>query len=240
MSPKELHYQFKLNLDRVDSLANPDLNPAEIDWLLNEAQLIFIKQRMGMNNQKRSGFETSQKRIDDLGNLVIKFPTQPPITPVEVSPGIFEVNLKSTLYPYMFLVTSWADVEVSPDCLKKTALKFTQHDDFTQTFKDPYNNASLEFIPYNIGRNSTNNGQSIYMYTTQTIPNVYVEYIKLPSKVSLGNYTYIDGIVYPPTTLETAEHTHKEIVDLACQLAAQNTQNPEYVQLRNQKLLINE
>ena len=105
-SIKELHYQFKLNLDRVDSLANPDFNPAEIDWLLNEAQLIFIKQRMGMNNQKRAGFETSQKRIDDLGNLVIKFPLQPGLSPNEVSPGVLEINLKDTLYPYMFLVAT--------------------------------------------------------------------------------------------------------------------------------------
>jgi len=106
MSTSELHYQFKLNLDRVDSLANPDLNAVEIDWLLNEAQLIFIKQRMGMNNQKRSGFETSQKRIDDLGNLVIKFPLQTAITPTEVSTGVFEVSLKNTLYPYMFLLNA--------------------------------------------------------------------------------------------------------------------------------------
>lgn len=31
MTIREIHYQLKLNLDRVDSLANPDLNPAEID-----------------------------------------------------------------------------------------------------------------------------------------------------------------------------------------------------------------
>jgi hypothetical protein len=106
MNIKEIHYQVKLNLDRVDSLANPDLNPAEIDWLVNEAQLIFIKQRMGMNNQKRAGFETSQKRVDDLGNLVVKFPNQPSISPTEVAAGIFEINLNSTLLPYMFLLNA--------------------------------------------------------------------------------------------------------------------------------------
>ena len=193
-----------------------------------------------MNNQKRAGFETSQKRIDDLGNLVVKFPNQPSITPTEVSAGILEINLNSTLLPYLFLLNAWVDVEVSEGCLKKTPLKFVQHDDYTETFRDPFNKDSLEFIPYNIGRNSTNNGQSIYIYSTQEIPNVYIEYIKVPSKVSLGTYTYIDGVVYPPTTLETAEYTHKEIVDIACLLAAQNTQSPEYMQLRNQKLLINE
>ncbi len=240
MTIAELHFQVKLNLDRVDSLANPDLNPAEIDWLLNEAQAIFIKQRMGMNNQKRAGFETSQKRIDDLGNLVIKFPLQPGLSPNEVSPGVLEINLKDTLHPYMFLISTWADVEIAPDCLKRTPLKYMQHDDYLDSFRDPFNNDSLEFIPYNMGRSTTSSTPSIYIYTSQTVPTVYVEYIKTPSRVSTGSYTYLDGVIYPQNTLETSEHTHREIVDIACLLAAQDTQNPEYVQLRSQKLLTNE
>lgn len=104
-STKELHYQFKINLDRVDSLSNPDFNAAEIDWFLNEAQLIFIKQRMSMrSNSKQKGFEESQKRIDDLGNLVIKFPNQVGITPSLVSPGIYELPLSALTYPYLFLL----------------------------------------------------------------------------------------------------------------------------------------
>ena len=98
----------------------------------------------------------------------------------------------------------------------------------------------MEFIPYNIGRSTANNGESLYIYTELDTPTAYVEYIRIPPRVFLGNYTYLDGVTYPATTLETAEHTHKEIVDIACQLAAQNTQNPEYMQIRSQKLQINE
>lgn len=47
MDVRSLHYQFKLNKDRIDTLVNQDFNVAEIDWLLNEAQLIFVKQRFG-------------------------------------------------------------------------------------------------------------------------------------------------------------------------------------------------
>ena len=105
MTIRELHYQFKINLDRVDSLSNPDFNAAEVDWLLNEAQLIFVKQRMSSrSNSKQKGFEESQKRIDDLGNLVIKNPLQIGLVPTLVSPGIYELPFSSLTYPYLFLL----------------------------------------------------------------------------------------------------------------------------------------
>jgi len=239
-SIKELHYHFKLNMDRVDSLANPDLNPLEIDLLLNEAQLIFIKQRMGLNNSKKAGFETSQKRIDDLANLVVKYPLQPHMTPVEISTGLYEVDLTKTVLPYLFLVNAYALVEESKDCTRRVNLKFTQHDDFNETLRDPFNKASKVSIPYNFGRNSTNTGSSMYLYTTQVVTSVALEYVKLPSKVSLGTYTYMDGLVYQANSFETAEHTHLEIVDIACQLAARNIENPEYISVRDQKTLIHE
>lgn len=239
MSIQELHYQFKLNLDRIDSLANPDFNPAEIDFLLNEAQLIFVKQRMGTTNMKRSGFETLQKRIDDLGNLVINFPIQPYITPILVSPGVYEVDLTTTLYPYLQLINAYVIV-TNADCTLKIPLKFVQHDDITEALRDPFNKDSKEFIPYNIGKNSNNTGSSIYIYTTQNITSVAVEYVKYPKRVSFGNYAYIDGITYPPSTLETSEQTHREIVDIACQLAAQNSLNPEYITVREKKTVIHE
>lgn len=105
MTIRELQYQFKINLDRIDSLSNPDFNAAEIDWLLNEAQLIFVKQRMSMrSNAKQKGFEESQKRIDDLGNLVVKFPLQSGVVPTLVSPGIYEVPLSLLTFKYLFLL----------------------------------------------------------------------------------------------------------------------------------------
>ena len=202
--------------------------------------MIFVKQRMGTNNTKRSGFETLQKRIDDLGNLVVKYPYQPLIVPTEVSAGVYEVDLTQTVLPYLFLVNAYAVVQPAEDCELHTPLKFVQHDDINETLRDPFVKKNKEYIPYNFGRNSTNSGTSLYIYTSKNITGVALEYVKYPARVSLGTYPYINGVTYPQNTLETAEHTHREIVDLACQLAAQNTQNPEYIQIRNQKLLINE
>ena len=64
--------------------------------------------------------------------------------------------------------------------------------------------------------------------------------MKFRSKFSLGTYVYSDGITYQPTTFELPEHTHQEIVDLACQLAVLNAESPELLKLKNFKVSIHE
>lgn len=241
MTIEESHYQFKLNKDRIDSLSTKDFNDAEIDWLLNEAQLVFVKQRTGQNNSKRRGFESIQKRIDDLSTLVIKFPLQQPLVPTEDS-GVYEMDLNLLDFSYYQLVSLKGDITLPNNCVKlNVPFKFVQHDDYLTIFRDPFNSPSEEFIPYNFGRSSSGSNSSVYIYPGNiVVDKVYPEYIKLPSKVSLGTYVYSDGITYPPTTFELPEHTHQEIIDLACQLAVLNAENPELLQLKNFKVSIHE
>lgn len=242
MDVKSLHYSFKLAMDRVDTASSTDFNSAEIDWLLNQAQLIFIKQRFNADsNSKKRGFESSQKRIDDISTLLVKYPDQDAITPINLD-GIYEVPLKQPYlsYDYLFLASARATVSIN-NCDSEVYLKFAQSDDLGSVLQDPFNRASLEFIPYNIGKSTAGDSSSMYIYPfTYTVKNVKVEYIKYPSRVSLGTYTYIDGVAYPPQTLQTPEHTHEEIVDIACQIAALAIENPEYIQLKNTKTLIHE
>lgn len=202
--------------------------------------MVFLKQRTSPSNNKRRGFESTQKRIDDLSTLVIKYPAQPGIVPT-LDSGVYEVPFSSLIHPYYQMVSVSAEVALSDDCIKKVGLKFIQHDDYLTVIRDPFNNASLEAIPYNFGRSSTNGSTSLYIYPGEYVINfVFPEYIKYPAKVSIGNYKYIDGNTYTPTNFELPEHTHQEIVDLACQIASLNIENPEYIRLKQEKVFINE
>lgn len=242
MTIQECHYQFKLGMDRLDTQSSEDFTKAEIDWLLNQARLEFLKSRFSADhNVKRRGFENTQIRIDDLSTLVIKYPIQPPILATFLDAGVYEADLNQLAYPYLHLLSAYTILNLGNDCYKDVPLKFMQHDDYREALRDPFNSPSTEFIPYNFGRSSTgNNVPSLFLYggslPASTITNVYVEYLKYPVQVSLGGYTYIDGVVYPPTDLDFPEHTHPEIVDIACQIAALNIENPEYIQLKNQKV----
>lgn len=246
MDVSSLHYSFKLNMDRVDSLSQQDFNSAEIDWLLNEAQLVFIKRRFsGDSNPKRKGFENSQKRIDDLSTLLVKYPEQPPLTTTLLDVGVYEAELSNTTHPYLFYVDGYVNLALDANCtIHGVPLKFTQHDDLRVALKDPFNSPSLEFIPINFGRASSGTGSSLYLYggelPASSISSVYIEYIKYPSRISLGNYQYIDGVTYPAATSELPNHTHPELVDIACELAALSIENPEYIQLKNLKILNHE
>ena len=234
-----MHYQFKVSMDRVDSASNSDFLPGEIDWLLNEAQDIFIEQRYSkFSNPKKNGFEETQKRIDDLSTLVINFPLQPALTPV-LSNGVYTLDLSTLAFDYLHLI-SLSCVTTKDNCTFDTPMKFMPHDKITIALRDPFNSPSSDAVLYNLARNA-NNTTSLYIYAGDyTVSAVKVEYLKKPSRISVGNYKYIDGVIYPPATSELPSAVHREIVDIACQIAAGNIAVPQYVELKNQKVFYNE
>lgn len=188
-----------------------------------------------MNNSKRASYEALQKRIDDLSNLHIKPPVQQPL-PLIAHGNIYELDLTSLKYPYFQFLRAHVQIKEN-GCLKDVLLKFTQTDDLSEVFKDPFNGASTESIPFNFGRASSGgDNSSIYIYPALYVPlSITIEYIKVPRKISQGTYTYLDGKVYPETTSELSPNVHSELVDLAINIAQlsldQNTK---------EKLLINE
>ena len=100
---EEMHYDFRLKCDRIDSLSQQDFNPAEIDWFLNEAQELLVKSKYSINNAYRAGLEHTQKRIDDLSSILIKHPEQPDLVPVSLG-DVAELELSRLKYPYLHLV----------------------------------------------------------------------------------------------------------------------------------------
>ena len=239
MNVEALHYDFKLKFNRVDTLSNYDFNVAEIDWLLNEAQLLFIKRRFTDSNPKKEGFENTTKRIADLSTLVIKYPDQPDI-PVTTSNGLTELNLSLLKYPYLYFISGEA-LHLKSDCTTIIPLRFISHNRIKDTKRDPFNKPSVSELPFNFGKSTNSNGTSIYIYN-QDIPltNVRLEYLRRPPQVSLGNYTFIDGVIYPPTSLLVPESVHSEVVDIAVQIASMNLESPEYINLKSQKTFIHE
>lgn len=237
---KELHYAIDLGMDRFGTLSKQNLSKKEKDWLLNEAQMIFLKRRTSLRNNRSEGFEASSKRINDLSSLVIKANNQPPLIPT-LDSGVYIVDLADLEYNYYQLLDIYASVVVSTECTKTVPLRFVQHDDLRSVLRDPFYNGSLDSIPYNMGRSLSGNSSALFIYPNQlVISEVYPEYIKYPRKVSYGGYVYLDGITYPETTLEFPEHTHLEIVDIACQIAAMAIESPEYIQLKSQKVFEHE
>src|ERR1035437_1889960 len=70
MTAQQFSDGIDLELDKVATLALPNLLPSEKEYFLNKAQDMFIKQRYGGNNSVRTSVEETQKRTDDLKALI--------------------------------------------------------------------------------------------------------------------------------------------------------------------------
>ena len=240
MTVNELHYDFLFKIDKVNSLSKEDFYPEEIDWLLNEAQNVLIKTRYTGNNPHKTGFEVTQKRSDDLSSLVVKYPEQPLITPIQRTSTLYEVDLSTLAHEYWFFIRGTAEL-TKDNCTTEVSLRLINHDDLNNALNDPFNNSGREWLLFNFGKNSQSTGTSIYIYPGEYTPdNIKIEYIKKPTRINLGGYLYIDGITYTAATSELPEQVHSELVDIAVQIASGIIENPDYVNLKTQKVFSHE
>ena len=69
MTIKEMHYDLKMKLNKVDSQQNENLLIPEMDWVLREAEGLFIKMIAEPRIKSYLGFEMNQRTIDDIRTL---------------------------------------------------------------------------------------------------------------------------------------------------------------------------
>ena len=65
-----MHLAVQQGVDKINSLQADMLLPQEIDIELNKSMFKFVNLKYGKNNKFNTGFEESQKRIDDLRSLL--------------------------------------------------------------------------------------------------------------------------------------------------------------------------
>jgi hypothetical protein len=247
MSVKEMHYDFLLKYDKVASNQRRNYTPVEIDWFLNEAQNVFKKQRLFGNNSKQTGFEETQKRIDDLAVFHVKYPAQPKSTVIKHDDvdgiKLYELRLNSLKYEYEYFIKGFVTV-LKNNCKIKAKMILIQNDDFEENIKSAFG-LDEENVFINFGKSTQDNGlndlKSIYIYSKYDIDesSVMIEYIKSHVRINYEPYVYLDNLSYPATDSQFAKTTHTEIVDIAVMLATGITDNPQY-NVAKEKLLVNE
>ena len=105
MTIQEMHIAVNLGVQKIASFQVDNLLPQEIDHELNVAMEKFIKQRYSpLGNKYRKGFEQSQKRIDDLRNLVVNTQVQAFYNRESIEDNAFFVERARLPQDYMFLL----------------------------------------------------------------------------------------------------------------------------------------
>lgn len=252
MTIQEAHYDFKLKIDKVDTLAKRNFKPWEIDWIINEAIKIFTKQRYGINNIRQKGFESIQKRRDDLRTLQIKSPTtkQPGLAPIRRNGDVYEFRISDLSFPYWFLTRATVEAEKG-SCTKVFKRVFiAEHDDLTDAlnykfYKPDFDWGRAVVVEARTDETDRNDG-SFYVYGAPDfeITTLYPEYIKKPDPVWIGGYDSLDGVyragIDSPKMTDLPEHTHNEIIDTAVLECSRIIESPNFYQLKEAKLKINE
>ena len=224
---EEAHIEFELTVDKRSTSQVPEFPPEVIDYFLNEAQDRFSKTRYSKNNLYQKSFEESQKRTEDLKALVVTEEVETTQVTYELNELQFpavQVELRNLPQNYWFFLRGRTkvvrdgcpDIWVSP--------KLVQQDDLETVLTDPFNRptASDPIIYFENG--------NILIRTDNafTVPAFKVTYIKEPRRVNVGTYGF------PVQEFELSDHTHKEIVQLAADIAIENIESNRIQTIKQQ------
>lgn len=209
MTASEMHTAFKFGMDKFDSLNYPNFLPAEIDLLLNQAQDNFIKQRYGITNTKRQSFEETQKRTEDIKNVVVRSTIAPSANASDnINSYSRFVTLPTDHWIIIHELTGISYTDCNGDTITDRAYtRAIQHNDYTLLMNNPFEKPDES----NILRLMENGRVELIPPSNVTITNYYLTYIKKPRR--------INNVSNPTVSCELSDHTHQEIVNEAIKIA---------------------
>lgn len=218
MSIKNMHYDFKQKLNKIDSQQNRNLRIPEIDWKLNEALEQFIKNIAEPRVNNQYGFEVNQRVIDDIRPIVVN---DKKLTAIVIDESSYYVELPIN---YMFFLS--AKILISnTNCGDRFARAIVrQHDDRFE--ESVFDNSSYEWKEVNV--KFYEKGIKIYTDKSFTIKELHLDYIKKHPYIHYaegflpaGTYNLPEGTVLTGfTDCLLAKHTHNEIVNIAVYLSS--------------------
>jgi hypothetical protein len=226
MNIKEMHYDFKKKINKIDSQQYRNLQVPEIDWSLNEAAEIFVKKiAFPFKSPYRIGIESDQRSIDDIRNVIKD--QDDPANLLNVTSNI--VTLPSD---YWHFISGYALLTKQNCADRRAKIIPRQHDD---TFEESYfDRSSFEWRTVNI----VFAGNTIRIKKEDPsflVTKIGISYLK--KLIYMHNAEDFRGGTYSlpgqpalagSVNCELAEHTHREIVDLAVLVATGELQIPDY------------
>ena len=220
MTDRELQINFERRLQLMDpELVNTNkLNSDTIFAFLNEAIDKFYKTRYSGINSKAEGFEQSQKRIDDLRNLI----ETKSYTEIESEGSVYSVELPDD---YVLLLGDTVDIQPTEDYIDK-CWQLDEDGEYVIKKGDTIE-ATIETIDRQLNNSLSEHklkycaarplrliqGNKIYLYTdgNYKVSEYSITYLSKPRHLDSEHITNTEYTSLP-------EHTHMEIVKMAIQL----------------------
>jgi hypothetical protein len=220
MTIAEMHQEFLVLIDKSNSLEYPDFLPEEIDLFLNKSQDQLVKNKFSGNNAKKESIEETQKRMDDLRNLIKNFNY---IVPASVlSTASQKPNSRLIPLPTDYWFSLQDDIDITKSCgvVSNVWVKTISHDRYNRIMDDPFNKPGDDFVV-----KLFIDGNQVEIITSDsnaTISNsitYHLRYLAKPTTMSLSN---------PTQNCVLADHIHREIIDLAVNMALEDISSDRF------------
>lgn len=233
MTNQEFFDFFQFRMDKIATLALGSFTTTEVQAIANEAQEELVIQRFDHKlNKTNEGFESTEKRTEDLAELVRYknittftngfFPNSKYIT----LPNTLLNN--STDYSDVHWFTIFEDATVNLDeCNKVTTdpAKYTRipvyraaNQSLNTFFTDPFNKPTKE----RVYRLASENNQCLLVHSPELILKSYnIGYIKKPKPINLST---------GPTTSvsELGDHMHNQLLNKTVEIALKNIESSRF------------
>lgn len=222
MTVEQMHYQFKLEYNKIDSEQHKNLLVPEIDYYLNLGQNLFIKMIAEPRFKNQFGFETSKRSTNDIKNIVVNDDKLK--NPVTITDNVMELPEN-----YLYFLKGKVRAENERCGTKIVKMVLQQHDD---TFENrPFYKSSFLWGKVNIL--FSEKGIEFYPKDFEC-KEAYISYIRKPKYIhyaeGFGSNGYNIGDIglTGKQNCELFPDTHNEIISLAVLLAASDSENPNY------------
>lgn len=226
MTIEEMHYDFKMKLNKIDSQQFRNFLIPEVDWLLNEAQELFIKMVAEPRLSFHLGFEKSQRNTDDIKMLVVE-KSLVDNKKIQKSVG-YSCKRYDLPEDYMFFIRALVYGETGSCKNVPCVVKIKQHDDSNHI--SPFDKSSIIWREINgmfIENRLELELPDISEEPESDLGDVLLTYLRKPKYMHYakgiegGKYQLNETILLTEKQdCELSPHTHREIVDIAVMLAS--------------------
>ncbi len=225
------HQQFRIGVDKTDSLNSANFLTEEIDLYLSDAQEEFIEQRAYGLNVLGKYLEETQKRIKDLqsleinGNLntfTVNANNKPNGTFVTLPDGLTILDNTGVLLPNYRHPLEEEVTVLYKDCHNIVQTKRIQvipltHSQYNKMVVNPFSQPTLDKVyrlPY--GRFNNLEHFEIIVGPGQSLITYHLRYLRNPRKINLANLPNIpNSLTNASDQLDMTDESCREIVRIA-------------------------
>lgn len=238
---ESLLYKIDQGLNKVAALDH-QIIPLENKILaLNQAQLKLVKTKLNPNNPLGLGLDSFKKRYEDIEILIETFERHElPLSEEDLILHMWTCDLRDLTPRYMFYIDSYviADKGACKNRVIYVNNDLAKHADVITLLNNSNYKPSFEYEETFCTISDMRLG--IYTDGTFTPKKIFVSYIRYPQKIDYPGYVNFDGTDSARSDCELNEYLEDELLNLAIQELAMDTENVPAVQFTQERIRTSE